>query len=643
MSYFSSSRRSTFLAITTVFVVAVLVYLPGLNGPFLLDDHANLNWLGAYGEINSWDRLREYFGSFGGGPLGRPIAKLTFLINSASWPANPFWFKFTNLLIHLANGYILYFICFELLKYSEIDSNDYWLISIFACSFWLLHPFLVSTVLYPVQRMAQLSAFFTMVGIWFYLVFRPNLPKMSPIGGILVGGVLGGVTILAVLSKENGVLLPMYLLLFEFIVARYGALKYKSVGGFWLFFFLIVPGVFPIAYLVYMGLDTPLHRVLAPRDFSLYERLLTELRVILDYLKNWFFPRLYTGGVFHDGYPISKSLFKPVSTFISLLFIIASVVLLFRYRKASPIFVFCALFFYAAHTLESTTLMLELYFEHRNYLPTILLFLPATIYLFKYLSRKLYLLVNILVLISLSGITLYKTSVWSSYDKIVEAGYIKSKYSVRAIQQYSMVKYNEGDVSAALNLSEEAMEKHPKSADTYIWHLILTCKLELLNDDLFGQIKQKLLGLEYDQRTLKMHEVLVSTVYEKQCGALSRLNSLYTKILTENPGYTSTTINYSQLSYLIGLIALYDGMVVDADLYFKRSIESRPYARKIMQFAALYATLGYYEYAIEYADIAIAVCCESREKRNGEFYRDIEAFKIQVLEDKKYRIEGGYE
>jgi hypothetical protein len=40
---------------------------------------------------------------------------------------------------------------------------------------WLLHPLNASTVLYAVQRMAQLSALFVLAAVWAYLAARAQL------------------------------------------------------------------------------------------------------------------------------------------------------------------------------------------------------------------------------------------------------------------------------------------------------------------------------------------------------------------------------------------------------------------------------------------------------------------------------------
>ncbi|MBT8446206.1 MAG: tetratricopeptide repeat protein, partial [Gammaproteobacteria bacterium] len=90
-----------------MFCAAGAAYLPGLQGGFILDDFANLSALGKYGSIDSAQDLWRYLTNGLGGPGGRPLALLSFLLDDNGWPAAAAAFKRTNLLIHLLNGVLL--------------------------------------------------------------------------------------------------------------------------------------------------------------------------------------------------------------------------------------------------------------------------------------------------------------------------------------------------------------------------------------------------------------------------------------------------------------------------------------------------------------------------------------------------------
>src|SRR6185312_15539881 len=85
------------------------------------------------------------------------------------------------------------------------------LAALLGAALWLLHPLLVSTTLYIVQREAMLPATFILAGLLAWLHGRERLREghlRSGLAWICIG--LGGCTVLAVLAKANGALLPLY-------------------------------------------------------------------------------------------------------------------------------------------------------------------------------------------------------------------------------------------------------------------------------------------------------------------------------------------------------------------------------------------------------------------------------------------------
>ena len=96
-----------------------------------------------------------------------------------------------------------------------------WL-ALLTSALWLLHPLHVSTVLYAVQRMAQLSTLFTLAGLYVFARYRSRWA----VAGASPGDVLACLlwlflfTLLAAFSKENGVLLPWLVVVCEMFVYR---------------------------------------------------------------------------------------------------------------------------------------------------------------------------------------------------------------------------------------------------------------------------------------------------------------------------------------------------------------------------------------------------------------------------------------
>lgn len=242
--------------------VAVLAYWPGLSGPFLFDDFGNISALGEMGGVTDSHSFRSFV--FGGhaGPTGRPLALLTFLLDANNWPADSWPFKRTNLIIHLVNGLLLGALMQQILKVLRYPSRDAAWIALFAAAIWLLHPFLVSTTLYVVQRMAQLSVLFIFAGLLIYVRARRRVGDEPVRAYWTMSIALPVFTLLSMLSKENGILLPMLAGVIEFTIFR---TREVPVNRYWKYLFIGVPSFALLFYLGYQSAESRFFEVVEPR------------------------------------------------------------------------------------------------------------------------------------------------------------------------------------------------------------------------------------------------------------------------------------------------------------------------------------------------------------------------------------------
>lgn len=347
-------------------------YRPGLDSGFLLDDYQNLKTLERIETALTPQNLASVVLTNPSGAWGRGVTMLGFAAQYKSWPADPAAFKRVNLIIHLFNGLLLYGTAVGLLSMARLPSRRSHLTALMASALWLLNPMQVSTVLYTVQRMTELSALFTLLGLLSYLAGRRMALKRPGRGyavmtlGLVFFGILG------VLSKENGVLLPVLVLVLELTLLR----EYPS-PIYWKAWKGVVLGA-PLlagAGVLLAKFPTLVLAGYTQRNFSLGERLLTEGRVLTEYLGLLLLPRPGGFGVFHDDYAVSHSLFDPPWTAGAAFLVLSLVFSAFLCRKRWPVYAMAVLWFFAGHLLESTIIPLELYFEHRNYLPAMGLFL----------------------------------------------------------------------------------------------------------------------------------------------------------------------------------------------------------------------------------------------------------------------------
>lgn len=398
---FERHRRSFFTPALAILIAATwLIYAPGLRGGFLFDDYANLPSLGSTGPVDNWATFWRYITSGIADPLGRPLAMLSFLLDARDWPAYPFPFKRTNLIVHLVNGALVAVLLrrlgrglrlSEYLKNRTIFGSRVDLAAVLGAAFWLVHPLLVSTTLYVVQREAMLSTTFVLLGLLAWLTGRRALVDGHYATGvfwILLG--LPGCTLLAILCKGNGILLPALTVVMECTAlpafnasAEASGARQKSKRLYLTALALIamLPAAGVIAYLLFQAWSGLFLSIASVRPWTVGQRLLTEPRVLVDYLQLLWLPRPFTPGLFNDQIHASTSLWSPATTAPAIVTVLGLITGAWLCRRRYPACSLAVLFYFAGQSLESSSIPLELYFEHRNYLPAMLMFWPLALWL----------------------------------------------------------------------------------------------------------------------------------------------------------------------------------------------------------------------------------------------------------------------
>lgn len=389
-------RWRPILALLLAALVCAIVYGSGLSGPMLLDDYPQLGSFFQSGAAHA-PALRQVIWS-GSGPLGRPVSMLTFWLNSLITPGDLSAWKLVNVLIHCATGVLAGLLAMELFAVAARNTAiDQRYVGAFVGIVWLLHPLQVSTVLYTVQRMTQLSALFTLAGLYAYARMRRRGPAAT-LGDTLWGlGVLSLMTALAAFSKENGLLLPFIALAME-VALFHGRGTRAAARAIRLYFGGVVFLAALAATLLFVMQPDFITIGYAFRGFTLSERLLTEPRILFDYLRMIFLPIPGSMGFFHDDVVLSTGLTHPATTVPALLGLIALAVSAWLVRRRFPLVALGLAIFLIGQSMESSVLALLPMFEHRNYLPSFGIILGATELLAASLARR-----NAIVPLSVAG------------------------------------------------------------------------------------------------------------------------------------------------------------------------------------------------------------------------------------------------
>jgi hypothetical protein len=424
-------HRSPGWLFAAICLLTVIIYVPGLSGDYMFDDMPNLLHNPQLNiESLDTDSLQGAAFSSNSGRFRRPGSMLSFALDRQCFGIAPYSHKVVNLIIHLLTGVALYLLSRLVIrsyqqfrKPTQSDTALKWLPLIVA-GLWLVHPLNLTPVLYIVQRMTSLAALFTVLGLCLYMAGRMRLlAGKSGMPLILTGLLLFGV--LAIFSKESGALLPLYMLVLELTLFRFQNNKAKP-DIFIIIFFAVTVAIPAMLVLLYLASNPGyITGGYGYRDFNLQERVLTEGRVLIFYLKSILIPSISELGLFHDDIAISRGLLEPPATLYSLLalggMLLGALLLLGR----QPLVSLGILWFFTGHLMESTVIGLELVHEHRNYLADYGIILAVTALVAQAPLRKLGPLIRMatpaVFLLLFSYTTWVRATQWS--DVVSQAAY----------------------------------------------------------------------------------------------------------------------------------------------------------------------------------------------------------------------------
>lgn len=353
-------------------IATVIVYWPGLYGSWLFDDYPNI--VDNRGVQPTQGNLPSLVGAALSSPASdfkRPLASLSFAANYLAAGLDPYWMKVTNLIIHLLNGLLIFLLARALLR---IDADDRTRqragnLAAWIAMAWLLLPINLTSVLYVVQRMESMANLFVLIGLLGYVASRQRMLESPGRTGDLWLSIASLVipTAVGVLAKETAVMLPLYALLVEWLVFRFHRAstgrRDRRIAALFVVV-LLLPMIVGLAWLI-PHLLRP--ESWATRDFTMSTRLLTEMRIVVDYVGWTLWPLPHSLSFYHDDYVVSAGLLSPWTTLTSGLCLIALMALVFWLRKRNPLAALGIALFLGCQVLTGTILPLELVYEHRNY------------------------------------------------------------------------------------------------------------------------------------------------------------------------------------------------------------------------------------------------------------------------------------
>jgi hypothetical protein len=361
---------------------------------------------------------------------------------------------------------------------------------------------------------------------------------------------LGAGTVLATLSKEIGFLLPAYILVLEATVLRRPdgvPLRHWRV---WQGVFLVLPTLIVVAYLA-MQFSYP-EWIVARRGFTGWERLLTETQLLWVYVQKALFGIQSELGIYQTPPETSRSLFEPLTLLAVTAWLGLSLFAVMR-RRRFPLFSLAILWYLTGHMMESSVLSLELYFEHRNYLPVAgpvyalvvaTLAGPARLQRVASVAIPMFILVNayfLYLFASLSGDPSTASHYWA----------IKYPESVRAVTTMARYQLSEETPIKALSTIDRFVIEQPQHAYLRIQELNLLCMYFSGADHtvVVEEMRRDLPDVEATYTAGTMLSQLFSTLVSGKCNGIDFGTVIeLAQLLRENPRYVRDP-NYNQFHY----------------------------------------------------------------------------------------------
>src|ERR1700750_1710643 len=290
---------TTLLWFLLIAVITVAIYAQGLNGGFLFDDYPNIVDNKAVQPPHAdLAALINAALSSPSSEFKRPVASLSFAVNFLANGLEPVAMKATNIAIHVLNGGLLFLLARSLMAfaYGRPRQQDTYTALVIAGG-WLVLPINLTSVLYIVQRMESLANLFVLAGLCGYVAGRRRMILGRPGFAVAAGSVVVA-TVIGVLSKETAILLPLYAALLEFFLFKGRSANASTVVttdhrmqtlsthldrrvlGFYVLT-LFAPLIVGSAWLAPLALSPD---TWSRRDFTLESRLLSEARIVIDYI-----------------------------------------------------------------------------------------------------------------------------------------------------------------------------------------------------------------------------------------------------------------------------------------------------------------------------------------------------------------------
>lgn len=577
-----SERRKAGFAILALSVLILAVYSNTFHASWQFDDEPNILQRKALHLTEfKWSEVKKTFVNEKG-VLYRPVACFSLALNYYFGRTRVFGYHMVNISIHMLTSIFLFLFIYHGLNLPVLRAKyvpNRYALALLSTTLWALNPIQTQAVTYIVQRMASMAGMFYIFSMFLYVKARMAKEFQNRVL-LFIAFVTAG--LMGIGSKENAFMIPVSMTIFELILLRspsshkrrvplktWTVVLFLSLGICLLLFFLLVEHH---AFL----------RGYEKRVFTLKERLLSEPRIILFYVTLIFYPMPGRLSVVHD-IPVSNSLLDPPTTLLSILFILGILFTAVRLSRKYPFVSFSLIFFFLNHLIESSFLPLELVFEHRNYIPSMLLFVPVAMLLWRGINsqglkrwiRALIFLFVVCLMVAFGHGTFVRNAIWKTQETLWLNATEKAPHLWRPWHNLGRTYADNHAHDKALSLFFQALSKRQSvnKADKKLTYYNMGHEYQVLG--------QKEKAMSYYLEAERIDPTFAPTHINK--AALLAERGEIQEAIHENKASIRYKENLPEPYINLGYLYLRTGQIDEAIRFFEKSLEldsSSAFARK---------------------------------------------------------------
>ena len=430
--------------------LAFQVYAPALSGPFVFDDTYQPYHTPDYpSTLSAWIKGV------------RPLLMFSYWLNYQVSQA-PFGFHAVNILVHLFNSFLIFFIVRKLVQPRSSD----WLLPAFAAAVFLLHPIQTESVSYIAGRSECLSVLFFLAAFAVFL-YRRATAVSWPVA-IAILALFGA----AAATKEHTLVLPALLLLTDYYWNP--GFEFSGIRRNWRLYVPIALGVAGGLVWVARLLTKTQSAGFRLKDFTWYQYFFTQCRAFFVYLRLLVFP---AGQSLDWDYPVSRNIIDHGAIFgLAAILLLVAAAIYFRRRYPLASYGFLVYVLLMAPT-SSFVPIADPVAERRLYLPMIgiLLVAAAALQHVRMDRRKLAAALGGIVAV-LAFVTYQRNEVWASDIAIWEDTARKSPGKQRVHFQLAHTYFTNGRCQDAIaQYAEAARLQRPDYGLLVDWGLAYDC------------------------------------------------------------------------------------------------------------------------------------------------------------------------